>query len=65
MMARPMTQSASYTALDSYDVQEDLEPLEEFFRQMIEETWKIQLWQVEKESQGHKPLAAFAGEAPR
>lgn len=53
-----------YAALDTYDVQEDLEPLEEFFRQMVEETWKIQLWQVEKESQGHKPLTAFAGEAP-
>ena len=53
-----------YAALDAYDVQEDLEPLENFFRQMVEETWKIQLWQVEKENQGHKPLAAFAGEVP-
>lgn len=53
-----------YAALDAYDVQEDLEPLERFFRRMLEDTWKTQLWQMEKQGQSHKPLAQFAGEQP-
>ena len=53
-----------YAALDAYDVQEDLEPLERFFRRMLGDTWKTQLWQLEKQEQSHKPLAEFAGEAP-
>ena len=53
-----------FAALDTYDVEEDLEPLEKFLRRMVEDTWKTQLWTVEQESQKHKPLTAFAGEAP-
>ena len=53
-----------FSALDAYDVDEDLEPLEKFLRRMVEDTWKTQLWTVEKEGQKHKPLTAFAGEAP-
>lgn len=45
-------------------MQEDLEPLERFLRRMLEDTWKTQLWQMEKQGQSHKPLAQFAGEQP-
>lgn len=45
-------------------MQEDLEPLERFLRRMLEDTWKTQLWQMEKQEQSHKSLAQFAGEAP-
>lgn len=51
-------------ALSAYDMREDLEPLEQLFRQMLENTWKTQLWQFEEQSKGHKPLVAFAGEQP-
>ena len=51
-------------ALAAYDMREDLEPLENLFRQMTEKTWKLQLMQLEEQSRGHKPLAAFADEAP-
>ena len=50
--------------LAAYDMREDLEPLENLFRQMTEKTWKLQLMQLEEQSRGHKPLAAFADEAP-
>ncbi len=53
-----------FAALTAYDEQEDIGPLEDFLRGQTEKTWFMQVFQHETQSQGHKPLAAFAGESP-